>query len=434
MVSRSSRLLTSLVLWICVVPRSAHPLAAGPFTSPTPPAIPQVRASMTLPQTAPSTDWPDRHQDLRLPSGTHDVDYGLLPPQTILGETTRFPSRVDLSRYAPPVGDQGWVSDCVAWATIYTLAGWYINEQHATVGYLAPLFTYSQINGHQDEGTWESPVLAAVQHGMLPLADYPQGNYAWRSQPTARQRALARHVTLTGITYYPGQAPQIGDPHEWDTNQHRVRSTIETVLAAGHPALIGLAVYPNLYNATATTAWIAPVAADAAGSFGGHELVVMGYDNAGAWVENSWGTSWGLHGYAEISWPYLEAAVSSIISVAALLVTAAPPTIRRPDTPTITATVLRDGAPQPRTASLVGGEEVVWAGAGFRPNEAVSLHWDGTDHGYVTALPDGTWSLEWYDHQQRAVSAHNIRPAPGTYVLRACDARGPCASVALSAA
>ncbi len=277
------------------------------------------------------------HRGLHLLPGTRRVDYGPLPPLTLLGETTRFPASVDLSRYAPPVGDQGWVSDCVAWAAVYTLAGWYVNEQHAATGYFAPLYTYSQIDGHQDKGSWESQVLAAAQQGMLPLADYPQGNYAWRSRPTPAQRVLARHFTLTGVTYYPGQAARIGDPRDWDTNPNRVRTSIETALAAGHPALIGIAVYPNLYNATATSAWVAPVPADPSGSLGGHELVVMGYDNAGAWVENSWGTSWGLDGYAEISWPYLEANTSAIITADALRVTAASATHpARAEQPTIT--------------------------------------------------------------------------------------------------
>ncbi len=362
---------------------------------------------------------------LHLLPGTRSTDYGPLPPLTLLGQTTIFPTSVDLSRNAPPVGDQGWVSDCVAWAAVYTLAGWYVDKQHLPTGYFAPLFTYGQVDGHQDAGSWESQVLAAAQQGMLPLADYQQGNYAWRSRPTAAQRALARHYALAGITYFPGRAAQIGDPRDWDTNPSRVRTVIETALAAGHPALIGLTVYPNLYNATATSAWIAPVPADPAASLGGHELVVMGYDNAGAWVENSWGTSWGLNGYAEISWPYLEANTSAIITADALRITAAPAMhAALAAYPTITATVLRDGAPQPHRAVLANGEELAVSGTGFQPNETVALFWDSRYHGYVTALSDGTWSLELYDHQHSPVSAHNIRPAPGRHILAAHGSAG----------
>jgi Papain family cysteine protease len=432
---RFSCVLTTLIVSTVLTSVGAYTDAAAPDTHGAPLAQPQTLASALPSQAiASKTSQHPVHHDLRLPPGTNETHYDPLPPQTLLGETTILPPSVDLSRFAPPVGDQGWVSDCAAWATVYTLAGWYINKEHLATGYLAPLFTYSQVDGGRDEGTWESQVLTAVQHGMLPLADYPQGNYAWRSQPTAAQRALARHLTFTGVMYYPGHTPRVGDPRDWDTDPNLVRRTIETALAAGRPMLIGTAVYANLYDATATSAWIAPVQADPAAPLGGHELVAIGYDNAGAWVENSWGTAWGLNGYAEISWPYLEANVSSMVTVGAVHLTAPLPAGRMPATPTIRATVLRDGTPQSRTAVLADGEEVALAGTGFGPNDVVSLYWDGVDRGYVTTLPDGTWSLEWYDHQQSPISAHNIRPTPGKHILEAREDGGTRATISLTVA
>jgi hypothetical protein len=30
------------------------------------------------------------------------------------------------------------------------------------------------------------------------------------------------------------------------------------------------------------------------------------YDANGVWIENTWGTSWGLYGWAELSWSFIN--------------------------------------------------------------------------------------------------------------------------------
>jgi C1A family cysteine protease len=404
-------------------------LQVAPAQAPAPTVAPQL-ASTWFPQ------YP-LHQGLHLLAGTRRSDYGALPPRTIGNDRTVFPTRVDLSRYAPPVGDQGWVSDCVAWAAVYTLAGWYINKEHLPTDYLSPMFTYSQVINHKgkasDTGAWDSEILSTTQHGMLPLGSYPQGNYAWGATPTPSQVAAASHWTVTGITYYPSQPPQVGDPRTFHTNANYARSIVETALAAGHPALLGIGVYPNLDNATPATAWIAPTPADPTRLLGYHELVIMGYDNAGAWVQNSWGTSWGLNGLAEICWPYLEANVTDIVTLDGLRV-AGPALTSAHGAPKVSSTILHNGVPKHHSSTLANGEEVVWSATGFRPNEVVSLFWDGAYRGYVTALRDGTWSLEWYDHKADPIGAHNLHPAPGTHTLQAQGSGGSHVTVTLATA
>ena len=38
-------------------------------------------------------------------------------------------------------------------------------------------------------------------------------------------------------------------------------------------------------------------------SLGGHAVLVVGYNPAGVWVENSWGSDWGQDGFGFIEWP-----------------------------------------------------------------------------------------------------------------------------------
>ena len=50
----------------------------------------------------------------------------------------------------------------------------------------------------------------------------------------------------------------------------------------------------------------------------------------------------------------------------------------------------------------------------------------------MNALADGTWSLEWYDHQRAAPSGHNLRPTPGLHLFTAVGNQGDYAWYRLS--
>jgi hypothetical protein len=100
----------------------------------------------------------------------------------------------------------------------------------------------------------------------------------------------------------------------------------------------------------------------------------------------------------------------------------------------ITATILRHGTPQPKASTLSDGEEVVWTATGFRPGESVALSWDGQYTGYLTALWDGTWSIEWYNHHHSPPTAHNHLQAPGVHRFAARGDTGRTASLTLTTA
>lgn len=84
----------------------------------------------------------------------------------------------------------------------------------------------------------------------------------------------------------------------------------------------------------------------------------------------------------------------------------------------------RRGVRERDQSAVRDGEEVAWTGQGFRSGELVSLFWDGHYRAYVTTLPDGTWSVEWYDHQHAPPSEHNVRPRPGLHLVNAVGDRG----------
>jgi len=98
-------------------------------------------------------------------SGVHSL--GAVPGRAHLGtpptnavQAAAAPAAVDLSQYAPPVGDQAGVNSCAAWATGYYLRGWYAKRDgyfsaggSGATGSFAPMFLYSQIVHGQNIGT-----------------------------------------------------------------------------------------------------------------------------------------------------------------------------------------------------------------------------------------------------------------------------------------
>src|SRR5579862_4035729 len=64
-----------------------------------------------------------------------------------------LPASVDLTAYAMPVGNQGGVGSCAAWASDYSALGYWENKQGISGGALAPMYTYSQVTGGVDNGS-----------------------------------------------------------------------------------------------------------------------------------------------------------------------------------------------------------------------------------------------------------------------------------------
>jgi hypothetical protein len=48
---------------------------------------------------------------------------------------------------------------------------------------------------------------------------------------------------------------------------------------------------------------------------GYHGVFAVKYDANGLWIQNSWGTDWGLHGYAELSWAFVNGYVEQAVTM-----------------------------------------------------------------------------------------------------------------------
>lgn len=227
---------------------------------------------------------------------------------TLQAEAASLPASVDLTPYAMPVGDQGNVGSCAAWATDYSALGYWENKQGISGGGLAPMYTYSQVTGGIDQGSSiEGNLWIDEQQGVDNQADYWQGNYDYRDMPTAAEKSHAVNWKLSSFADLSVQ------PSGTSTV---TQQSIEAALAAGTPVVIGIPVYDNFFSVgTANQGYYSGVSGNLDGY---HAITALGYNPSGLVIENQWGTGWGNKGYATLSWSFVNRYVFDAVSVSSL--------------------------------------------------------------------------------------------------------------------
>lgn len=238
------------------------------------------------------------------------------PPSIVSGSspvtvTGTLPPAVDLSADSPPVANQGDVNSCVSWVTGYYLRGWYARRDGYYpsggpdgAGGFAPMYLFSQATkGHDAGTTFNSNLDLMVSQGIDTRADYTQGDTDYATQPTAAEQAGAAAYKIAGYTTLfvgPNQGPS-------------AQQAIEASLSGGNPVALGLPVYDNFWNADATHYYID--VSNLGTDHGNHAVFASKYDANGLWVENQWGTGWGLNGWVELSWAFVNQYVWQAVSI-----------------------------------------------------------------------------------------------------------------------
>ncbi|WP_169542165.1 C1 family peptidase [Solirubrobacter soli] len=223
----------------------------------------------------------------------------------VVTEAADLPDAVDLTQWAMPVGDQGQINSCAAWAVDYSAMGYWMNKQGISGGPLAPMFTYSQVtNGANVGTTLPSHANIAMSTGVDNLADYTQGNYNYTTKPTDAQKANAQQWKMTAMELLAvSQA----------TGATVTQASIKTAIADGKPVVLAIPVYQNFYNVSTANGGLYSTVSGA--NMGGHAVTALGYDTTGVRIENQWGTGWGDHGWATLSWAFVNKYVLEARSV-----------------------------------------------------------------------------------------------------------------------
>ncbi|WP_306206894.1 IPT/TIG domain-containing protein [Actinoplanes sp. RD1] len=282
--------------------------------------------------------------------------------------TTGIPAAVDLRPYAPAVGDQGSIGQCVAWTISRNLMGWYANKSGGVDSPYAPLFLYMRnvvAGGAPSRGLNPDTVLANVQNnGVDSQDDYFQGTSNYKVAPTAAEIANAANYKITGWTRLWSGANQ-GDNAE---------TAIKQALANNQPVAIGFNVFQDfmdlgphsLYTTTSGT------------SLGGHMITAFGYDADGIYVRNQWGTGWGNDGDAHLSWSFVETVVSGAYTISGISTPSSSVTVP----PQVTALSTTKGP---------AGTSVTVTGAGLA--KATAVRFGGTSATFSKSVTNGVTRL-----------------------------------------
>ena len=237
--------------------------------------------------------------------------FGLLPspagdyPKLALAESVGpLPSAVDLSSGVPPVGNQGRQASCVGWAIAY----YYRSFQEGVESHRAPsqpnelfspAFIYNQrstADRSRDNGmSMVNGLRIAVSQGVATLATMPYNAADFSTQPSGEARAEAQlYRAQSYFNIFNGR----GSVNLQALKQH---------LATGDPLLLAVPVYSEFFRVTLAYPTIG-LPEPGSTYYGGHAITVVGYDDETQAFKfvNSWGRGWGDHGYAYLTYDFVQ--------------------------------------------------------------------------------------------------------------------------------
>jgi len=223
------------------------------------------------------------------------------------------PASVDLTKYTAPVGDQGQVGSCVTWAIDYAMMGVYAREQGRRNSQFAPMYAYSQIQAQahrRDDGAYPSEAYNITRtQGVDTKSDYTQGPFNWQTLPNARERANAGYARTGGFSdLYANPGYPVGWPGYTRPFGENEKVAIQNALSQGRPVALSMAVLWSFFELDAQHPWLSADSepgATNADVYGYHEVLIVGYDQRGVKIQNSWGTGWGQGGFGYLEWGYL---------------------------------------------------------------------------------------------------------------------------------
>ncbi len=223
--------------------------------------------------------------------------------------SSNLPSKVDLSAYLPPVGDQGNYGTCVAWATAYNCRTWL--DAHKN-GRKTSQLTNREIYSPSD--IWRGIASSSKNKGCQGTSFQPAFN-------AMISRGVASWATAPYFTSTSDCDCSVTSSETTDANKHKIKSyreiqitdanTVKRYLAEGHPVVLGACLGDNFMNATGSSVIYSKGTTNSTGMHAYHAMMCVGYDNSrggsnGAFrIINSWGESWGDNGFVWLDANYM---------------------------------------------------------------------------------------------------------------------------------
>ena len=200
-----------------------------------------------------------------------------------------LPAKVSLRSQMPPVFDQGQLGSCTANSVGAILEFNELKQKEPGAATPSRLFIY--YNERVMEGTVNDDAGAEIRDGIKSVAQ------VGAPPETVWPYVISKFATKPTATAY-----QEARKHEALRYARVVQDTtaIQTVLASGFPISFGFTVYSSFETDVGSNG-IVPMPKPQEKVLGGHAVVAVGYKAIRGQLyfecRNSWGPSWGDHGY-----------------------------------------------------------------------------------------------------------------------------------------
>jgi len=216
-------------------------------------------------------------------------------PMALAAAPASLPTKVDLRPQMPPIGDQGQLGSCTAWASLGAYR-YELDRQKLTDFDPSELAQYYWTRAL--EGTTASDAGATIRDAVKVIAKtgvatekawpYTISKFAQTPPATAKQQA-SHHLAL-----------------QYQSVPQNLNS-LKSALAAGYPVVIGITVYASFEQAPVPTTGMVPMPSPTEDVLGGHALLLVGYDDSTRrfTTRNSWGTGFGDKGYVYLPYSYM---------------------------------------------------------------------------------------------------------------------------------
>jgi C1A family cysteine protease len=220
------------------------------------------------------------------------------------------PATVDLRAWCSPIENQGSIGSCTANAAV-GLVEYFQRLTHEKHTNGSRLFLYKATRNllhlEGDTGAYLRSTVGALRlFGLPPEEYYPYDVRRFDEEPPAFCYAFAEN--FKAIKYVRldanGQSPE------------EVLVRIKTYLGKRYPSIFGFTVYDTIDDVGADGK--IPFPGPRSRALGGHAVMAVGYDDSvrvkvpqgpttqGALlIRNSWGTTWGDHGYGWLPYEYV---------------------------------------------------------------------------------------------------------------------------------
>jgi C1A family cysteine protease len=206
-----------------------------------------------------------------------------------------LPASVDLTPECPAVYDQGTLGSCTAnaLAALFQFLLIKLGRPSFVPSRLMIYWGERAIEGtkDQDAGANGDDGMTFLQaKGVCPESTWPYDPSQFTEMPPTEAWAEATRHKMADLV----------------TIDNTSLIEIQSCLASGYPIAFGFTAYPELESDSVATTGQLPMPTHGEQPIGGHEVLLVGYDDATHLfkVRNSWGPGWGLNGYFFMPYAY----------------------------------------------------------------------------------------------------------------------------------